>query len=265
MEGAADKRSLGSLGKELWKASEDALTAPGHSSPSFGDRVLPEKLFALRRELVLLCLLALAIVLFLLLLQTQSAVAWDTSLFLTVNSWWNPSYELACRIFSELGSFYFWFAAIFVLWIAGKREAATYLLVAILIHIAVGGSLKYLIDRPRPFEILQDINSLYLPEDPSFPSGHTEGSFAAAAVLGMKYKRFLIPLAAFAAFVGFGRVYYGVHFPLDVIGGAVFGILIGLLAFSFDLSKLQARMERGWDKMIAGIRRTPGTEQKGRK
>lgn len=202
--------------------------------------------------LVLLLVLAIVLPLF---LTCRSLVSADESFFLSVNRLWNSDFADLFTVLSELGSFYFWFIVVFILWIWGKRTLATYLLVGILIHIAVGGPMKYFVDRPRPFEVFPDAFHLFTPSDPSFPSGHSEGSFVAAIALGLRDKRFLVPLSLFAAYVGASRVIIGVHFPYDVFGGAIIGIVAGALAASLDLSKLQARMESGWAKLTSFLLR----------
>jgi undecaprenyl-diphosphatase len=212
------------------------------------------------RSSAILVLLFVVIITFSLFLTCRNIVSADESLFLNISSSWNPSFDPLFRALTELGSFAFWFVIVFVLWIFGKRTLATYLLVAILIHIAIGGSVKYIIDRPRPFEVFPDAFALYNPADPSFPSGHTEGTFAAAAVLGLRSKKLLAPLSLLAVFVGFSRLYIGVHFPLDVISGAVFGVLIGAFAAGLDVSKLQSRMESGWNRIVDAVRGKPKKE-----
>ncbi|MBC7107277.1 MAG: phosphatase PAP2 family protein [Methanomassiliicoccales archaeon] len=211
------------------------------------------KFYKEREGCILFILLISMIGLFLALLLSENAFAWDHETFLKINALWDPSFETICRIFAEMGSFFFWFIVIFILWLIGKREMAIYLLIAILIHIAVGGTLKYVVDRPRPFEILENVHTVYQPADPSFPSGHTEGSFAAATVLGRKSSKLILPLSFFAIIVGFGRIYYGVHWPLDVIGGAVIGIFIGLIASTFKIDFLKEKMESGWKRFISSF------------
>ena len=208
----------------------------------------------MNRTQMILLLLAVTVVIFPLLLMDKSFVSADEALFLKINDYWNPTFDSFFRILTELGSFTFWFVVIFVLWVCGRRTLATYLLVAIAIHIALGGSMKYIIDRPRPFDVFSDTFAIYNPSDPSFPSGHTEGSFAAAAVLGMRNKTLLFPLILLAIFVGLSRVYIGVHFPFDVVSGAVFGTLIGVFVAGLDLSRLQERMESGWKRILRPFR-----------
>jgi undecaprenyl-diphosphatase len=65
-----------------------------------------------------------------------------------------------------------------------------------------------------------------VPHDGSFPSGHAATSFAAATVLSFAFPRLAPALFLLAAAVGFSRVYVGVHYPLDVLGGAVLGVLV---------------------------------------
>lgn len=67
-----------------------------------------------------------------------------------------------------------------------------------------------------------------VPGGSSFPSGHTSTSFACATVLS-----FFVPRAApafylLAVAIGFSRIYVGVHWPLDVLGGVVLGLAVGL-------------------------------------
>ncbi len=89
--------------------------------------------------------------------------------------------------------------------------------------------LKLLIDRPRPPIGDRSVHALIaVPPDPSMPSGHALTSFACAVVLAGFAPRLRWPLLAYASLVAISRPYLGVHYPSDVIVGAVIGAVLGL-------------------------------------
>jgi undecaprenyl-diphosphatase len=95
---------------------------------------------------------------------------------------------------------------------------------AILIAESVTGALKQWIDRDRPPLVDPDPEPLLsVPETHSFPSGHATVSFACATVLALAVPRLRVPLFVLAALIAFSRVYVGVHYPFDVLAGAVLG------------------------------------------
>jgi undecaprenyl-diphosphatase len=102
--------------------------------------------------------------------------------------------------------------------------------IAIAVTDAAVAALKALIDRPRPpLRYAEPKPLVPTPHDASFPSGHAATSFVAATMLSFAFPRLRLPFALLAAAVAFSRVYVGVHYPLDVIGGAVLGVLIAAL------------------------------------
>ena len=95
--------------------------------------------------------------------------------------------------------------------------------------IAVNGGitliLKYSVNRDRPFVTYPDIMQKSKADSPSFPSGHTSSAFATATSVSLAYPKWYIiaPSYAWAGTVGYSRMHLGVHYPSDVLAGALIG------------------------------------------
>lgn len=92
--------------------------------------------------------------------------------------------------------------------------------------VVISYGLKYAVDRERPFNRYPDlIDKRDSPTSASFPSGHTAAAFSLATSLCIKHPKWYViaPSAVWACSVGFSRMNQGVHYPTDVLGGAVIG------------------------------------------
>jgi membrane-associated phospholipid phosphatase len=91
--------------------------------------------------------------------------------------------------------------------------------------------LKEFFGRARPPEVDPSLGSLVaIPENASFPSGHAATAFAAATAIAILSPRMRPYALGLAAAVALSRIYLRVHFPMDVLAGALIGIAFGALA-----------------------------------
>lgn len=106
-------------------------------------------------------------------------------------------------------------------------------------------ALKNLVARVRPYDFSDQILPLIArPQDYSFPSGHTCASFACALIcVHLLPKKAGIPVLILAALVAFSRLYLGVHYPTDVLGG----FLVALVG-----SSLVLKTRPKWEMRFAG-------------
>lgn len=143
---------------------------------------------------------------------------------------WTPFWKMVTFL-GDAG--WFWILTAVTLLLIKKTRTAGFLSLCSLGTGAVITNvlLKNLVARPRPYDVLEGLIPL-VPRlsDYSFPSGHTCASFACALILyrmlpGKKGIIFLI----LAFLIGLSRLYVGVHYPTDVLGGALVGILSSVM------------------------------------
>ena len=93
------------------------------------------------------------------------------------------------------------------------------------INVGLTTILKYTVNRQRPFITYPDIMKKSKAGSPSFPSGHTSSAFATATSISLSYPKWYIiaPLYLWAGTVGYSRMDLGVHYPSDVLAGALIG------------------------------------------
>jgi undecaprenyl-diphosphatase len=113
---------------------------------------------------------------------------------------------------------------------------------AVLLADALALALKHVSDVERPFIRYPEPEPLVrTPTDLSFPSGHAATSFAAATLLARAVPRLAVPLYGLATAIAFSRVYVGVHYPLDIVGGALLGIGIATALRLLVRARLRSR------------------------
>lgn len=116
-----------------------------------------------------------------------------------------------------------------------SRRCGVLMALTMLFCFALGnGVIKNLVARPRPFQVLDNSAILIIPppSEYSFPSGHTMHGFAAAVTIFLHNRKAGIAALAGALLIAFSRMYLFVHFPTDILGGAVIGTLAALMMYA---------------------------------
>ena len=125
------------------------------------------------------------------------------------------------------------------------RRQGLLLLAGLAAGALVGNAfLKNVVARPRPCWLDPDMPLLIaVPKDFSFPSGHTLSSTIAAVILSRLNRWFGCAAIPLAVLIAFSRLYLYVHFPSDVLAGALLGIVIGQLTLLYG-SRIENRLRR---------------------
>ena len=159
----------------------------------------------------------------------------DSSILLWFQSlrqdWMTPFW----KFITSLGNAgWFWIAlALFLLCFGSTRRAGASALLALTLGALMTNILiKPAFARIRPYEVVDGLILLVEKQkDFSFPSGHSCASFAAAMALSRHLpRRAFICLLSLAALIAVSRLYVGVHYPSDVLGGILIGVFAGRLA-----------------------------------
>lgn len=154
----------------------------------------------------------------------------DTSLFWTINNLVGQ-----CQVLDAIGVFFasglIWLMVIVLLIGFKERRAPLVAFFAGIFAYVTNYLISLIYFRPRPFVALEEVSQLIAKDaaDKAFPSDHTALAFAIAAAVFLTNKKWGIVFLAAAALVALGRVFVGVHYPADILAGAVVGIFFAWL------------------------------------
>ncbi len=149
-------------------------------------------------------------------------------------------------IITFLASFLIWmmFAGLLILWaIDGKikKEQVIHALLAALLAWLIAEAIKHYFPTLRPFLLNSDsIKTLTVPNDGAFPSAHSALAFGLATTIWLHDKKAGWLYLISACGIGIARILANVHYPVDIFGGALLGIIISFSAeklHPFDLLK----------------------------
>lgn len=117
------------------------------------------------------------------------------------------------------------------------KKQALFTLESVVLSQSLSFATKAIVNKPRPHEADSTLISLKNATNGSFPSGHTSEAFATATSLALINHKWyvVVPAYTWAGLVGYSRMYMGVHYPADVLAGAVLGT--GSAWISYKLNK----------------------------
>lgn len=162
----------------------------------------------------------------------------DRALFAAVARLRLPALDRPVRVLSEAANYSRpWFVAAALTAAVGgprgRRAAAGGVAAIAVTSLVVNQPMKLLGDRARPDRVVAGVPEarwVPMPTSSSFPSGHSASALAFATAVGSLLPTLRFPLGVAATTVAFSRVYTGVHYPGDVLAGAVVGACLGRAA-----------------------------------
>lgn len=160
---------------------------------------------------------------------------WDTRLFNRIFGWHGKlMLDRIMVFFTRTADGYLFPVIAGSLFLFDSAQAVQFILtglIAYAIELTAHHFLKRGIQRDRPFNAIVGIECLLQPPDKfSFPSGHTAAAFVMATLLASFYPAIAFTVLAWAVMVGISRIYLGLHYPTDVLAGAVLGGVSAKLA-----------------------------------
>jgi undecaprenyl-diphosphatase len=159
---------------------------------------------------------------------------WDDRMVLDIVHHRNRSLDFWMLFITRLGDGWFWLLlSLFIILFdpVSWHTSIFPLAIAFLLEIPLYRILKQSFSRPRPYQIRDDVCCLMRPSDQfSFPSGHTSAAFVVLTVIASIYSWLFLPLLILAVTIAASRVYLGVHYPSDLLAGAILGFCCGNLA-----------------------------------
>jgi undecaprenyl-diphosphatase len=140
-----------------------------------------------------------------------------------------------------------------LIWILGKRQDRVGLVVLValvLLTDLASNTLKHALMRPRPCNALEGVRLLVgCGGSFSMTSSHAANIFAAMVFLTARYRKFWPLFISIAVTVAYSRVYVGVHYPSDVIVGALLGTAMALVFYSAERGYLRAKLVRSLETL----------------
>ncbi|HEY4497989.1 MAG TPA: phosphatase PAP2 family protein [Candidatus Paceibacterota bacterium] len=136
-------------------------------------------------------------------------------------------------------------AVLAIIWRAKSQERLSrvfYVLASIILGEALVWGARFLYQQPRPFELL-DVSKqlLYHTAGNALPSGHATAAFALATAVFLWSRKWGLVLYAAALLVGISRIIGGIHWPTDIIAGAIIGSWSALMAYAILWRKERGR------------------------
>jgi membrane-associated phospholipid phosphatase len=107
---------------------------------------------------------------------------------------------------------------------------------AVVLTVGISAAMKYSIRRKRPAQTYPDIRAFTSDNSPSFPSNHSSVAFSTATSISLAYPKWyiIVPSYTLASAVAYSRLHLGLHYPSDVLGGAIVGSASAIVSYQLN-------------------------------